>query len=213
MPTLEEQISMAGLGYGRRHDISYRTGLVLQVLGAAVLAVLYPLESPFYTAGIMLFETGVLLSAIYLLVWMSWVKKMILGSVLTGLVLQVAGCLVGPEQYAGSIIIAGIGFVCVGAAGMAGKEAYLFRLPGRLAAHDDRVPSHGYRKSHRQGEPHFQFSRVLGTVPSTPFPHGQEAQAAACSRHARRMYGGSPRKQSLNFDLSILANLNLKVSN
>ena len=80
----------------------------------------------FYTAGIMLFETGVLLSAIYLLVWMSWVKKMILGSVLTGLVLQVAGCLVGPEQYAGSIIIAGIGFVCVGAAGMAGKEAYCF---------------------------------------------------------------------------------------
>lgn len=40
-PTLEEQISMAGLTYGRRHDFSYRMGLVVQVLGAAVLAVLY----------------------------------------------------------------------------------------------------------------------------------------------------------------------------
>jgi len=125
-PTLEDQISMAGLAYGRRHDISYRTGLVLQVLGAAVLAVLYPLENPFYTAGIMLFELGVLLSATYLLVWMSWVKKIIVGSVLVGLVLQMVAYLVGPEQYAGSAMIAGIGFVCAGAAGMAGKEAYCF---------------------------------------------------------------------------------------
>ena len=125
-PTLEDQISMAGLTYGRRHDISYRTGLVLQVLGAAVLAVLYPLENPFYTAGIMLFELGVLLSATYLLVWMSWVKKIIVGSVLVGLVLQMVAYLVGPEQYAGSAMIAGIGFVCAGAAGMAGKEAYCF---------------------------------------------------------------------------------------
>ena len=125
-PTLEEQISMADVAYGRRHDISYRTGLVLQVLGAAVLAVLYPLESPFYTAGIMLFELGVLLSAAYLLVWMSWVKKIIVGSVLIGLVLQVAAYLVGPEQYAGSAMVAGIGFVCAGAAGMVGKEAYCF---------------------------------------------------------------------------------------
>jgi uncharacterized integral membrane protein len=125
-PSVEEQISRAGLTYGRRHDVSYRTGLVLQVIGAAALAVLYPLENPFYTAGIMLFELGVLLSAAYLLVRMSWIKKIIVGAVLIGLVLQVAAYLVGPEQYAGSAIIAGIGFVCAGAAGMAGKEAYCF---------------------------------------------------------------------------------------
>jgi hypothetical protein len=89
-PTLEEKITMAGLTYGRRHDISYRTGLVLQVFGAAMLTVLYPLASPFYTAG-MLFKIGVLLAAIYLLVWRSWVKRIILGSVLIGLMLQVAG--------------------------------------------------------------------------------------------------------------------------
>jgi len=124
-PTLEEQIVMAGLSYGRRHDIAYRTGLVLQVLGAAILAVLYPLQSPFYTIGIMLFEAGVLLSGIFLLVWMSVVKKVILGSILTGLALQVAGFYV-QEQYAGLMILSGLGLVCAGAAGMVGKEAYCF---------------------------------------------------------------------------------------
>ncbi len=124
-PTLEEQISTAGLAYGRRHDMFYRTGLVLQVLGTAVLAVLYPLQSPFYTAGIMLFEAGVLLSAIYLLVWMPWVKKTILASVIIGLGLQIGGFYL-PEQYVGTALIAGIGFVSAGAAGMVGKEAYCF---------------------------------------------------------------------------------------
>ena len=124
-PTLEEQITSAGITYGRRHDISYRTGLVLQVLGTAVLAVLYPLQSPFYTIGIMIFDVGVLLSAVYLLVWMSWVKTMILGSVMIGIGLQIGG-FYAPEQHVGTVIIGGIGFVCAGAAGIAGKEAYCF---------------------------------------------------------------------------------------
>ena len=125
-PTLEEQIAFAVLTYRRRHDISYRAGLITQVLGAAVLAMLYPLESPFYTLGIMLFNAGALLSGIYLLVWMSWVKKIILGSILIGIPLQVLGWMYAPEQYAVSVILAGIGLVCVGAGGMAGKEAYCF---------------------------------------------------------------------------------------
>ena len=125
-PTLEEQIASAGLTYRRRHDISYRAGLVAQVLGAAVLAVLYPLGSPFYTLGIMLFDAGALLSGIYLLVWISWVKKIILGSILIGIPLQVLGWLYAPEQYAVSVILIGIGLVCVGAGGMVGKEAYCF---------------------------------------------------------------------------------------
>ena len=124
-PTLEEQITMAGLSYGRRHDISYRAGLVVQVLGAAVLAVLYPLENPFYSIGIMLFNAGALLSGIYLLVWMSWVKKIILGAILIGIPLQVVG-LYAPPQYSGTIVLLGIGLVCVGAGGMVGKEAYCF---------------------------------------------------------------------------------------
>ena len=125
-PTLEEQIATAGLTYGRRHDIAYRAGLVTQVLGAAALAVLYPLESPFYPIGILLFNAGALLSGIYLLVWMSWIKKIILGSILIGIPVQVLGWMYAPEQYAVSVILAGIGLVCVGAGGMAGKEAYCF---------------------------------------------------------------------------------------
>jgi uncharacterized integral membrane protein len=125
-PTREEQIAMAGLSYGRRQDISYRAGLIVQVFGAAVLAVLYPLGSPFYSVGIMLFEAGALLSAIYLLVWMSWIRKIVLGSVLMGIPLQVIGWMYAPEQYAVSVILAGIGLVCIGAGGMAGKEAYCF---------------------------------------------------------------------------------------
>lgn len=124
-PTLEEQLVTAGLSYGRRHELAYRAGLVLQVLGAAILAVLYPLESPFYTIGIMLFEAGALLSGIFLLVWKSVVKKVILGAILTGLALQVAG-FYAPEQNAGLMILAGLGLVCAGAAGMVGKEAYCF---------------------------------------------------------------------------------------
>ncbi len=125
-PTLEEQLATAGLTYGRRHDISYRAGFVIQMLGSALLAVLYPLESPFYTIGIMVFEIGVLLSAVYLLVWTRSVKKFIAGSVMLGLALQVAGSTTMPEQYAGTVLIIGIGLVCVGAGGMAAKEAYCF---------------------------------------------------------------------------------------
>jgi uncharacterized integral membrane protein len=125
-PSLEEQLATAGISYGRRHDISYRTGLVLQVLGAGLLAVFYPMGSPFYSAGIMLFDLGALLSGIYLLVWMSWVKKIILGSIIIGVPLQVLGLVLAPPQYAGTVILAGIGLVCVGAAGIAGKEAYCF---------------------------------------------------------------------------------------
>ncbi len=125
-PTFEEQLASAGVSYGRRQDMAYRAGLVLQVLGAGTLAVLYPMENPFYSIGIMVFEIGVLLSAIFLLVWMSLVKRFLLVSVLAGIPLQIAG-LYAPPEYAGYVIIAGIGLFCVGAAGMAAKEAYCFR--------------------------------------------------------------------------------------
>lgn len=124
--SFEEQIAMAGITYRRRHDILYRAGMVMQALGLGILAVLYPLQHPFYTVGIMLFEAGILLSAVYLLVWISWIKNIILGSAIFGIVLQIAAYNFAPEQYAGNIIIAGIGFVCVGAAGLAGREAYCF---------------------------------------------------------------------------------------
>ena len=125
-PSLAEQLSRAGIAYGRRHDISYRTGLVLQVLGTGLLAVLYPLESPFYTAGIMLFDLGVLLSAVYLLVWMTWIRKIILAAALSGIPLQIIGMQVVPPQYAASVVLIGVGLMCVAGAGIVGKEAYCF---------------------------------------------------------------------------------------
>jgi uncharacterized integral membrane protein len=125
-PPLEERIASAGIIYGRKHDIFYRAGLVLQVLGVGVLAVLYPMTSPFYSAGIMLFDLGVLFSAVYLLIWMSWVKKIILFAVLIGILLQALGLFAAPPQYAGTILLVGIGLVCIGSAGIVGKEAYCF---------------------------------------------------------------------------------------
>ncbi len=122
------QISPTRRTYSRRHNVSYRTGLVVQVLGTAVLAVLYPLQSPFYTVGIMLFDAGVLLSAVYLLVRTSWVRRVILGLAIIGIGLQIGGFYL-PEEHVGRALLAGIGFVCAGAAGIAGTEAYCFGYP------------------------------------------------------------------------------------
>lgn len=122
----EEQRVRTGLPYGRKHDIAYRSGIVLQMFGAALLAILYPMGSPFYSAGIMLFELGALLSGVFLLVWIGWIKKIILGAILFGIAFQIIGLLIAPPQYAIGFIFAGIGAVCAGAAGIVGKEAYCF---------------------------------------------------------------------------------------
>ncbi len=125
IPALEKKIAATGLTYGRRRDVSYRAGLVAQVLGAALLAVLYPLENPFYTAGIMLFEAGVLLSTVSALISPSWINKAVFVAAVAGISFQAAG-FYAPEENAGLIILGGLGLVCAAAAGMAGKEAYYF---------------------------------------------------------------------------------------
>ena len=106
---------------GRYQDIASRVGLIMQVLGAAVLAVLYPLGNPFYSLGIMLFEAGVLLAAAFIFCEKSWAGKIIGMAMLAGLALQVYG-FYAPEEHAGLMILSGIGFVCAGAVGIAGKE-------------------------------------------------------------------------------------------
>lgn len=122
---LEELMAEMGIKYGKRHDIAYRIGMVMQVLGLGILSVLYPIQHPLYTTGVMLFEAGVLVSGIFLLVWITWLKRLILGCILTGFAVQLAG-MFAPEQYVVMILLTGIGLVCVGAAGLAGKEAYCF---------------------------------------------------------------------------------------
>ncbi len=111
---------------GRRIDFAYRTGLLFQVIGAALLAVLYPLESPFYTSGIMLFEMGALLSAIFLRITLTWLKGIILVSTLTGITLQIIGLLTAPPENALVVINSGIILVCLGTSVVMGKEAYCF---------------------------------------------------------------------------------------
>lgn len=126
----EQAVAAGGASHGR--DLAHRMGMFAQTLGAGVLAVLYPLESPFYTAGIMLFEAGVLLASAALPAPAPWVKRTILGLAVAGIAVQAAGFF-SPEQYAGGIIIAGIGLVCAAGAGIAGTEASRSGAPeGRI---------------------------------------------------------------------------------
>lgn len=122
---MEESLAKAGIKYGKPHDIAYRMGMVMQAFGLGILSVLYPIQHPFYTTGVMLFEAGVLVSGIFLLVWITWLKRFMLGCILTGFAVQLGG-MFAPEQYVVTIQLTGIGLVCVGAAGLAGKEAYCF---------------------------------------------------------------------------------------
>ncbi len=54
---------------------------------------------------------------------MEWPAKW---SVIVGLIMQEVGYFIISEEYAGLVLIAGIGFICVGASGMVGREAYCF---------------------------------------------------------------------------------------
>lgn len=124
--TLNERQSSTCVASAGKRMIAYRSGLVLQAAGAALLAILYPLDSPFYSAGIMVFELGTLVSGVCMLVRMAWIKKLIVTSICIGILVQILGLTIVPPEYAILVIVSGIGLVCMGAAGIAGKEAYCF---------------------------------------------------------------------------------------
>jgi uncharacterized integral membrane protein len=126
MLTMSEnaQNTVTGSTHGRSREMSYRAGLVLQALGAAVLAVLYPIRSPFYSAGIMLFEVGVVFSAIAFPIRTAWIRSLVGTAVIAGIPLQIIGMFHAPPEMASTAILSGIGLVCLGAAVMAAKEAY-----------------------------------------------------------------------------------------
>ncbi|MDH4161096.1 MAG: DUF2301 domain-containing membrane protein [Nitrospirota bacterium] len=126
--TPTEQPLSAGVLMRKKNAIAYRTGLVLQAVGAGILAVLYPISHPFYTIGIMIFELGALIAGFNLIVWITWVKKIILGAIITGLFVQVIGLYFVAAENALTVALLGIGLVCFGTAGIAGKEAYCFAL-------------------------------------------------------------------------------------
>lgn len=107
--------------------MAYRVGYIIQLSGIFILTLSFILRLPFNIHGILLFETGVVLSSIFLLVWKREIKRFILFSVVLGIPLQLMGYILFP-LYLKEIFIIGLGFVCVGGAGLVGKEAYCFNF-------------------------------------------------------------------------------------
>jgi len=124
-PTLEEQIKAAGIYYPRPYDIAYRTGYILQSLGATAFLILYFLKTEFYIIPLLLFEAGIALSSLFLLVWKREIKRFILFMTFSGIAIQTLSIFLSPE-YRINIFCLGLGFILAGGAGLVGKEAYCF---------------------------------------------------------------------------------------
>jgi uncharacterized integral membrane protein len=129
-PTLEEQIEQAGIYYPRKYDITYRIGYVLQTIGAIGFAVLYGLQSKLQAIPFVIFNAGIALSSMYLLVWKAEIKRFILRMTFAGIALQISSIFVNPIDafYAGKMFFLGMGLTLAGGAGLVGKEAYCFRF-------------------------------------------------------------------------------------
>lgn len=107
--------------------ILFRLGLIVQVIGLAILAVLYPLENPFFTIGIMVFEIGVLFASVPFLGSCSWLDKAVCFLTIIGILLQFLG-FYAPEEYAGLIIISGVGIISAAASVITGNMLYSLKL-------------------------------------------------------------------------------------
>ena len=129
-PTLEEQIEQSGIYYPRKYDITYRIGYVLQSLGALGFLILYYLNSKLQIIPLVIFESGIALSSMFLLVWKAEIKKFILRMTFAGVALQISSIFVNPLDafYAGKMFFLGLGLTLAGGAGLVGKEAYCFRF-------------------------------------------------------------------------------------
>jgi uncharacterized integral membrane protein len=129
-PTLEEQIKEAGIYYPRKYDIAYRVGYVLQSIGALGFVILYGLQSNLQIIPLVIFNSGIALSSIYLLVWMAQIKRFILIMTFFGIALQIISIFINPiiAFYSEKIFFLGLGLTLIGGAGIVGKEAYCFRF-------------------------------------------------------------------------------------
>ncbi|MBI5187898.1 MAG: hypothetical protein HZA07_02330 [Nitrospirae bacterium] len=132
--TLEQQIALAGIYYPRSYDITYRAGWIIQCIGAFIFSGIYifrpeiPIFAiPAYIIGLIIFETGIAISALFLLVWKAEIKRFILWCVFAGIVTQILSIILkGPIQH--SIFVIGVGMMLAGANGLVGKEFYCFRF-------------------------------------------------------------------------------------
>ncbi|MFA5353413.1 MAG: DUF2301 domain-containing membrane protein [Thermodesulfovibrionales bacterium] len=129
-PTLEDQIESAGIHYPRSYDITYRTGYVLQSLGAVGFAVLFGMGSALQVIPLALFDAGIALSSLYLLVWKAEIKRFILSMTFGGIALQIISLFVQSHDgfFGEKIFLLGLAFTLAGGAGLVGKEAFCFRF-------------------------------------------------------------------------------------
>lgn len=129
-PTLEEQIKAAGIYYPRSYDVTYRVGYFIQCIGAILFSIFYFLKSPFWLIPVVIFDIGIALSSIFLLVWKAEIKRFILRMTFSGIALQIISFFIGPIDlfYAEKLFFIGLGLTLVGGAGLVGKEAYCFRF-------------------------------------------------------------------------------------
>jgi hypothetical protein len=111
--------------------------LYCKVLGRAVLAALYPLARPFYTAGIMLFDISVLVFAICLHVVVSQENRFRISARQADA--SGGGVFRCAEAVRGTVPIAGIGVVWCGDRRNEVQRSVLSWLPRRVAAHDVRI--------------------------------------------------------------------------
>lgn len=129
-PTLEEQIEQLGIYYPRKYDIIYRIGYVLQSIGALGFAILHALGSKLQIIPFVIFDAGIAISSMFLLVWKAEIKKFIVRMTFAGIALQIISIFVNPLDafYAEKMFFLGFGLTLVGGAGLMGKEAYCFRF-------------------------------------------------------------------------------------
>jgi uncharacterized integral membrane protein len=129
-PTLEEQIKEAGIYYPRSYDITYRIGYVLQSIGAIGFVILYGMQSKLQIIPLVIFNVGIALSSMYLLVWKAEIKKFILMMSFWGIAVQIISIFINPINafYSEKLFFLGLGLTLVGGAGLVGKEAYCFRF-------------------------------------------------------------------------------------
>lgn len=127
-PTLEEQIKAAGIYYPRSYDVTYRFGYLIQCIGAILFSVFYFLKSSFWFIPVLIFDIGVAISSIFLLVWKAEIKRFILRMTFSGIALQIISLFINPINafYAEKLFFLGLGLTLVGGAGLVGKEAYCF---------------------------------------------------------------------------------------
>ncbi len=129
-PTLEEQIKEAGIYYPRKYDITYRVGYVLQTIGAIGFVILYYLQSELQVIPFVIFNAGIALSSMYLLVWKAEIKKFILMMSFWGIAAQIISIFINPISalFSEKLFFLGLGLTLAGGAGLVGKEAYCFRF-------------------------------------------------------------------------------------